>query len=94
LSEATFSSAFLLYGLKRFEEWDRQEREASAWHGPSCSNGARHRHNRCRGPTVIKAFPAQENINALDDKAICDAAKGMFGPNGVVAPNLMIRARD
>jgi hypothetical protein len=37
---------------------------------------------------------AQENINALDDKAICDAAKGMFGPNGVVAPNLMIRARD
>ncbi len=37
---------------------------------------------------------AQENINGLDGDAICDAAKGMFGPNGIVAPNFMIPARN
>ena len=33
---------------------------------------------------------AQKNVNELDDDKICGVAALMFGPHGVVAPNLMI----
>jgi hypothetical protein len=33
---------------------------------------------------------AQENVKPLDDDEICTAAAKMFGPKGLIAPNLMI----
>jgi hypothetical protein len=37
---------------------------------------------------------AQDNTNDLDQDSICEAAGEMFGPNGVVVPNLMIQSGE
>ena len=37
---------------------------------------------------------ANDNANSVDEDAICTIAKGMFGPKGVVAPNMMIPSGD